>query len=98
VKFSGGGIVPALASAFAVKEAIINKNCRELRSMRKKIFINKLILKAIKRMSDNDFDCLIEIMKDSKFSGILEKRDELEKKDYIKLLDLRLLKFFPKLI
>jgi flavin-dependent dehydrogenase len=98
VKFSGGGIIPAITSAFAVKEAIINKNCRELKKMRKKIFINKLILKAIKKMGDNDFDSLLETMKDSKFFSILEKRDELEKKDYLKLLDLRLMRFIPKLL
>ena len=98
VKFSGGGIIPAITSAFAVREAIINKNRRELKKLRKKIFINRLILKAIKRMSDNDFDYLLETMKDKKFFGILEKRDELEKRDYLKLIDLRLLKFVPKLI
>ena len=57
----------------------------------------KFILETVKNLKDKDFDYLIEIAKDKKFSAVLEKRDELSKKDWLKLADIRLLRFIPKI-
>jgi len=98
VKFSGGGIIPAILAANAIKEIIVNKNYKKLKELNRRTFFNKMATKMIWKMNDKDFDDFFEILKDRKFQGFLEKRDELEKKEYFKLLDRRLLKFFFKIL
>jgi len=98
VKFSGGGIIPAIMASEAVREIIVNKNYKKLKELNRRTFFNKMATKMIWKMNDRDFDDFFEILKDKKFQGFLEKRDELEKREYFKLLDRRLLKFFLKII
>jgi flavin-dependent dehydrogenase len=97
VKFSGGGIVPSLIAAIALKKAV-NGDFEEINRLNSKISLNSLLLRAVKRMRNKDWDNLIEILKNKKFSNILERRDELVKRDVIGLADLRLLKFLFKII
>jgi flavin-dependent dehydrogenase len=97
-KFSGGGIVPAIRSAFSAKEAIFNKNYKGFNELNSKIRLNKMILNVVKNLKDKDFDYLLKVAKDRKFSNVLEKRDELSKKDILNLADFRLLRFLPKLL
>ncbi|MEM2956204.1 MAG: NAD(P)/FAD-dependent oxidoreductase [Candidatus Pacearchaeota archaeon] len=97
-KFSGGGIVPAIMSAFAVKEVIVNNKFVKFLNLNKSILFNLIIFKILKKMNDRDFDCFIEIVKNRKFSDVLKRRDEFEVKDFIRLFDFRFLKFLPKLI
>jgi flavin-dependent dehydrogenase len=98
VKFSGGGIIPAIMAAEAAKEIIVNKDYKKLKRLNRRTLFNKMATKMIWKMNDKDFDDFFEILKDKKFQGFLGKRDELEKKEYFKLLDRRLLKFFLKTI
>ena len=97
-KFSGGGIVPGMIAAFAARDAILHKDYRGFKKLNSKIRLNRLIFKAVKKMKDKDFDYLLEVLKNKKFSGLLEKRDKFGKSDYMKALDLRFLRFFPKLL
>lgn len=97
IKFSGGGIVPAMMAAEAVKDIIVNKDYRRLKKLNRRTFMNRLATRVIERMNDKDFDSFVKILKDKKFAGITEKRDMLSKEDYLKLLDLRILKFLLKL-
>jgi len=98
VKFSAGGIIPAIMEAEALKELIINDDLRKIKKLRKGIFLNKLVTKAILKSKDKDFDNLLQIFKDKKFSEILKNRDEFGKSDYLKALDVRFLKFMSKLV
>ena len=97
VKFSGGGIIPAMMAAFGVRDAIVNNDFSKLRDINKRDFVNRLLMKAMMKMNDEEFNYLLEALKDRKFSGIVDKRDKFELKEYSKMLDLRFLRFLPKI-
>lgn len=97
IKFSGGGIVPSMISAIALKEALVNNNYKRIKNLNKRTFANGLGTKLIKRWNDRDFDRIIEILKDKKFEFLVMRRDEFRKEDYVKILDLRLLRFLLKI-
>jgi hypothetical protein len=59
--------------------------------------MNRIVSKAFSKMSDKDFDKLLEILKDDKFSDVVQKRDEFEKTEYLKMFDTRFLRFIPLL-
>jgi len=98
VKFSGGGVVPAMISANAVKEIILNKKYNLIKKLRYGIFFNKIITKILKKFTDKDWNIFLKIISKRKFASFIGKRDEFETKDYLKLLDFRFLRFIPKLI
>lgn len=97
IKFSGGGIVPSMIAAIALKEVIVDKDYKRIKNLNKRTLINRIGTKLIKKWNDEDFDNILEILKDEKFKDIVMRRDEFKKADYLKILDLRLLKFFLKI-
>ena len=97
IKFSGGGIIPSMMSAEAIAEIIIKKDDKKLKSLNRRILMHKLATKIILKLKDEDFNEFIKILKDKKFQGLLEKRDEYSMKDYLAFLDLRLLKYIFKI-
>lgn len=84
VKYTGGGIVPALEEALALKERIIDKKCRKSWKVRRKILLNSIMTRAIKNMGDRDFDRAITALKSMK-PGIFASRDELKSKGMLKI-------------
>jgi len=98
VKFSGGGIVPSMADAIAARNLLIRKDSDNFRVAKNRIFMNRLASKVFLKMKDKDLDYLLDVMKDKKFSGLLEKRDKFGKGDYSKALDIRFWRFLPKLL
>ena len=98
IKFSGGGIVPAMIAAFALKDAVLYKEFAKIKKLNRRTFMNHLVARAIESLDDKDFDSLLEVLKKEKFSDIVIRRDELGRKDYFKLFDRRLLRFLLKII
>lgn len=96
-KFSGGGIVPAIMDAIAIRNIVIKKDLRHYKVSKKRVSMNRIVSKAFSKMSDKDFDKLLEILKDDKFSDVVQKRDEFEKTEYLKMFDTRFLRFIPLL-
>lgn len=97
VKFTGGGIVPAIESAFAVMDIIIGNKNKRMNSLNKEIMLHQLITKVLGKMSDNDFNMLFEIAKKNK--TVAASRDELRKFAFkLVLKNPSLLKFLPKLL
>lgn len=97
-KFSGGGIVPAIMDAIAARNIIVHKNLGHYKIAKKRIRLNILVAKILSRLSDKEFDGLLKVLKHEKFASILEKRDEFERKEYLKMFDLRLLKYLIKAV
>jgi len=98
IKFSGGGIVPAMIAAFAMKDAILHKDFAKMRTLNRRTFMNHLAARVVESLNDKEFDSLIEVLKKEKFSDVVIRRDELDRKDYFKLFDRLLLKFLLKII
>jgi len=95
VKFNGGGIVPAIMSSIAVRDIILKRNYKLFRKLEKAQFVNRIATKVFEKMDENDWKKLFEILRDKKFSRLVEERDEI---NFIKYFDLKLLKFLPKII
>lgn len=96
-KFSGGGIVPAIESAFALARLIVDGKTKRFNELKKEILFHQLITKIFGRMNANDFDNLFDIAKKSKIS--LKSRDELRKWALgFALRNPRLIRLLPKLI
>jgi len=74
-KFTGGGIVPALKTAFALKEIIINNKYKAAKDLSMEIFLHQLISNMLGKMSTTDFDKLFKISRKSDMGS----RDELRK-------------------
>ncbi len=98
IKFSGGGIIPSMMAAEAIKEIIINNNYKKLKELNRRTVINKIAARLIENLNDRDFNKLLEILKDKKFSDVVSKRDKFGKKEYFAALDFRILKLLIKLI
>lgn len=97
VKFSGGGIIPAIMAAEAVSEIIIKRDYTKLKILDRRTYTNNLAAKIIWKFKEKDFDHLLNVLKDRKFDNLLEKRDEFSKKDYISFMDIRLMRYLLKL-
>ncbi len=97
VKFSGGGIIPAIMAAEAVSEIITNKNYKKLRKLNKRTYTNRLATRIIEKFKEKDFDNFLRILKNKKFYNLLKKRDEFLMEDYVEFLDLRFLKYFLRI-
>jgi len=98
VKFSGGGIIPAMISAEGAKDVILNRDFRKIKELNKRTFINRIATKTMFKMGDKDYDELLEVFKSKQYGDILEKRDKLGKKEYLSLINLKILKFLLKLL
>jgi flavin-dependent dehydrogenase len=98
VKFTGGGIVPAIESAFALRDFIVYGNNKGINALRKEIKMHQMIAKVLDRLSDSDFNILFEIAKDSSAIMAAKSRDELRKWAVKFVLQHpSLLRFLPKL-
>ncbi len=97
VKFSGGGIVPSMIAALALKEAIVDNSYKRIKNLNKRTLVNRIGTKLIKKWNDKEFDSILEILKQKKFKDIVMRRDEFNKSDYLKILDLKLLKFLLRI-
>lgn len=96
-KFTGGGIVPALELAFALRDAIIYKDNKRLKQIKREILLHQLVTKVLLKMKAGDFDGLFEIAKKSNIK-MAASRDELRKWAVSFVLHHpSLLKFLPKL-
>jgi len=98
VKFSGGGIIPAMISAEGAKDVILNRDFRKIKKLNKRTWVNRIVTKVILKMNDHDFDNLLEVFKSKQYENVIEKRDEFGKKEYLKLLNFKFLKFLLKLL
>ena len=96
-KFSGGGIIPAMKFAFAVRDVLLNKDYGYYKLLLKNIRINAVATKILSKMSDDDFKRFIEIIKDKKFEELVGKRDGLNKSAWNILRERRLYKFLKYL-
>jgi flavin-dependent dehydrogenase len=94
-KFNGGGIIPSIESAIAARNILLNKDYGLFKKLSRSQRLNKLISKVLERMDEKDWQEMFKILKDRKFSKLVEERDEL---NFIKYFDFRLLKFLVKLI
>lgn len=97
VKFSGGGIIPAIMAAEAISEIIINENYKKLKRLNKRIYMNRLATRIIEKFKEKDFDNFLRILKNKKFYNLIKKRDEFSMEDYAECLDLRFLKYFLRI-
>jgi len=91
MKFSGGGIIPALMAAKAVKEILVDKDSKDYNRLNSRIRMNRLFTKFFENMSDKRADNILNIVKDKRFSSFPKYRDYISKTDLKKLLS-------PKLI
>ncbi len=73
VKFSGGGIVPALKNALALSRLISSNDSRELKRLRTELFAQFLATKFI--MKCRNFDRLVEAVKNKAIVEIIRNRD-----------------------
>ncbi len=98
VKFTGGGIVPAIESAFALRDFIVYGNNKGINALSKEIRMHQTIARVLDRLNDSDMDRLFEIAKDSSAIMAAKSRDELRK--WVVKFVLQhpsLLRFLPKL-
>ncbi|MFH0831923.1 MAG: NAD(P)/FAD-dependent oxidoreductase [archaeon] len=97
VKFTGGGIVPAIESAFALRDILIYKNRKKAFELKKTIFFNHLVTKLLSKFKSKDFEILFRIA--GKVKGDAAKnRDNLSRIAVsVVLKNPGLLRFLPKL-
>lgn len=96
-KFSGGGIIPAIESAFALAELIVDGKTNRFNELKREILFHQLITRVLGRMDADDFDELFDIAKKNKIA--LKSRDELRKWALgLALRNPRLIRLLPKLI
>lgn len=97
VKFTAGGIVPAIGSAFALRDLIVHRSNKRFRALKKEISLHHLIAKVLSRLSDAELNNLFGIAKKSNIS-LVKSRDELRKWAVgFVLKNPILFKFLPKL-
>lgn len=96
-KFTGGGIIPALQSAFALTEFIADGSKKGMKELEREIFLHHLISKALMNFKAADFDALFEIANKNNIQ--LASRDELRNWAIgFVLRNPNLLRFMPKII
>jgi len=76
IKFSMGGIIPSMHAAIALAD-FLKGDTKKLRKLKKDLFVQYLILKAIRRLKDKDFDYALNLIEnDKRLRDFLKKRDE----------------------
>ncbi len=91
VKYSGGGIVPILEQALALRDKILENKSGRMRKVRRKAIINRRLTKFIEKMDDEDFDEVLETLKDDKFKRVFEGRDDVGIGDILRMMHPRTL-------
>lgn len=96
-KFTGGGIVQAIESAFAIRDILLNRSIKNYLSLKKSIFFNYLITRALSKFEAEDFEILFRIARNVKGNSA-KNRDNLSKTAIsVALKNPGLLRFIPKL-
>ena len=98
VKFTGGGIIPAIESAFALHDMLLLKNRKKNNSLKWEIFLHQLVSRVLSKLDERDMHTLFGIAgKTGKKSA--KSRDELRSSAVgVVLRNPRLLKFLQKLL
>jgi len=90
-KFSLGGIIPSMMSAEAVYDIIVENSYNKYLVLKSRLFIHQIATKILKKLDEEDFEELFQIMKDPKFKDLMETRDKYGFKEILTL-------FSPKLV
>ncbi len=96
VKFTGGGIIPAMLSALALKEILVNNDNSLKKKLDFNMSFNRFAAKFFKNLSDNQIEKVVALVKHPKYKDLLSKRDELSVKMLKKGFDARLIPIFLK--
>ena len=98
VKFTGGGIIPAIESAFALHDLILQKNSVKSCRLKREILLHELVTKVLSKLNAEDFGMLFETAKKTGRDAA-KSRDKLSKWAVrVVLRNPKLLKFLPKLL
>lgn len=95
-KFSLGGIIPSMMAAESLRDVILNEDYYKYFLLKIRMFIHQLATHVLRKLDEEDYEELFEIMKDDKFKGLMASRDKFGWKELGILMSPKLVWFSLK--